>query len=65
MSEKTEKTDAYHNTTSWVDFKMSSNGTSGDIRRSAAEIRTKVSEERKIFADTSIFDGGSKKYLSK
>lgn len=50
---------------SWDNFKMTSNGTSGDIKKSAAQIRTKVSEESKIFSNSSIFDGGTKKSANK
>jgi hypothetical protein len=60
VSDKSELQNKSVANSSWSNFKMSSNGTSSDIRRSAAEIRTKVFEERKIFADSSIIDGGTK-----
>jgi hypothetical protein len=51
---------------SWSDYKMSStNGSAKDIKISAAEIRTRVSEESKIFNSSSIFNGGTKIQSSK
>ena len=44
----------------WTDFKAPEGGTAQDMRRRAAEIQTRVNKERKVFADNSIVNGGTK-----
>jgi hypothetical protein len=46
---------------SWNNFKMTSNGLSYDIRKSAAQIKSNVNNESKIFTNSSIYDGGTRK----
>lgn len=45
---------------SWASFKSMPNGSASEIRKSVAELRSHVTEERKIFSSASIFDGGTK-----
>jgi hypothetical protein len=40
---------------------MTSNGLSYDIRKSAAQIKSNVNNESKIFTNSSIYDGGTRK----
>lgn len=47
-------------TSSWSNFKLPPGGSSDDIRKSVAVIQSKVSEEKKIFSEASLMNGGSK-----
>ena len=46
---------------SWATFKPGPGGAARDIRREAASIKTRVNEEKKIFGDASIINGGQRK----
>ncbi len=43
---------------SWASYTQSSGGTSGDIRRSAAQLNKQVAGEIKIFSKASLINGG-------
>lgn len=45
---------------SWAEFKVPPGGSSNDIRKRVADIQSRVSEEKKIFASASLVNGGTK-----
>jgi hypothetical protein len=47
-------------TSSWATFKPQPGGSANDIRRNAAAIKTRVNEEKKIFGQASIINGGQR-----
>ena len=65
MSTKSNSSRVIATASSWNDFKMASGGRSSDIKVSAAQIRSSVNSESKIFTDSSIYDGGTKKSQAK
>ena len=56
MADNTAK--ASRSGSTWETFTLPSGGATSDIRKSVAAIKSKVTEENKIFIDASVVNGG-------
>lgn len=54
-----ESTKVKSNGSSWASFTQTSGGSTSDIRKSSAIIRSQVAGEAKIFAGSSLMNGGT------
>lgn len=65
MSTKTNAIETAASSSGWGSYKSISGGTTSDIRRSVAEMKSQITQESKIFSGSSILNGGIRTAMRK